>query len=210
VKAGKDADGRRVNTPCQNIVIQDCEFLAGHGMVTIGSEMSGGVRYLFARDSRVDSVTISDGLRLKTNSQRGGFIEHVYVKNIKAETFTDAGVSVNFYYGSGPGFGFNPVVSDIHVDRLRVGTTVYPVYLVGYSDDPIESVTLTDCIFGGATRASLAQYAQNLAFSDVYVNGARATVPQPYATLAAATNNAGIGTASAPGTRETYLSGADD
>ena len=199
VKAGKDADGRRVNVPCQNIVIQNCEFLAGHGMVTIGSEMTGGVRYLFARDSRVDSLTLSDGLRLKTNSQRGGFIEYVYVKNIKAETLTDAGVSVNFYYGSGPGYGYNPVVHDIHVDRLWVGTTVYPVYLVGYSDDPVETVTLRDCIFDTATRSSVAQHVGDLTFSDVYVNNIQATPPQPYATLAAAYNNAGAGTASVPG-----------
>ena len=170
VKAGKDADGRRVNTPCQNIVIQGCEFLAGHGMVTIGSEMTGGVRYLFARDSLVNGGTISDGLRMKTNSQRGGFIEHVYVKNIKAQAFTDAGVSVNFFYGAGPGLGFNPVVRDIHVERLRVGTTAYPVYLAGYPDDPIDGVTLTDCVFSTATRTSVVQNVENLSFSDVFIN----------------------------------------
>lgn len=48
VKAGKNADGRRVNVPSQNIVIQDCEFLQGHDAVTIRSEMTGGVRHLFA------------------------------------------------------------------------------------------------------------------------------------------------------------------
>ena len=38
VKAGRGHDGRRVNIPCQNIVIQNCEFKDGHGGVTMGSE----------------------------------------------------------------------------------------------------------------------------------------------------------------------------
>ncbi len=38
LKAGRDHDGRRVNAPCQNIVIRNCKFDAGHGGITAGSE----------------------------------------------------------------------------------------------------------------------------------------------------------------------------
>src|SRR5664280_1566804 len=50
IKAGKNADGRRVNMPSEDIVIRNCTFADGHGGVTIGSEMTGGVRNVFAEE----------------------------------------------------------------------------------------------------------------------------------------------------------------
>ncbi|WP_433170307.1 glycoside hydrolase family 28 protein [Actinoallomurus sp. CA-150999] len=199
VKAGKNADGRRVNTPCQNIVIQNCEFLAGHGAITIGSEMTGGVRNLYARDSRVDSLNLNQGLRLKTNSARGGFIEQVHLKNVKIEKLADSAILVDFFYGEGPGHGFNPSVRDIHVENLFVGTAAYPLYAVGYTDDLIKNITVENTIVEHASRASVARYVDGLTFDNVYINGALATPPKPYPDLAAAYNNVAIGTASTPG-----------
>ena len=43
IKSGKDADGRRHAKPCRNLIISDCTVYHGHGGVTVGSEMSGGV-----------------------------------------------------------------------------------------------------------------------------------------------------------------------
>jgi polygalacturonase len=43
IKSGRDADGRKLNIPCENITITNCTMLSGHGGVVIGSEMSGGV-----------------------------------------------------------------------------------------------------------------------------------------------------------------------
>jgi polygalacturonase len=48
IKAGRDADGRRVNTPSENIIVRGCTMKDGHGGVVIGSEVSGGVRNVFA------------------------------------------------------------------------------------------------------------------------------------------------------------------
>ncbi len=197
VKAGKNADGRRVDTPCQNIVIQNCEFLAGHGAITIGSEMTGGVRNLYARDSRADSTDLNQGLRLKTNSLRGGFIEQIYLKNIKIEKLADSAILVDYFYGEGYGYGFPPTVRDIHIEDLFVGTAVYPIYAVGYPDDHIGAITIKDSIFEHGTKSSVARYIDGLAFDNVYINGALATPPKPYATLSAAYDNTAIGTASA-------------
>jgi polygalacturonase len=177
VKAGKDADGRRIDVPCQNIVIRGCDFRAGHGAVTIGSEMTGGVRNLFASDCRSESLSLNDFLRLKTNSERGGFIEEVHLRDVGADQLNDAGVSIDFYYGDGPGHGYNPSVTGIHVERLHVGTTRYPVYLAGYPDDPIGAVSLADCVFNTASATSIATDVAGLTFDDVYVNGAPATPP---------------------------------
>jgi polygalacturonase len=70
-----------VNVPSEDIVIRRCSFADGHGGVTIGSEMTGGVRNVFAEDLQMNSPNLNNVLRLKTNSARGGFIEDVYLRN---------------------------------------------------------------------------------------------------------------------------------
>ena len=44
LKAGRDADGLRVNRPTENIIIRDSVIRAGAAAVTFGSETSGGFR----------------------------------------------------------------------------------------------------------------------------------------------------------------------
>ena len=50
IKSGRNRDGRRLNAPCENLVIENCTMKDGHGGVSIGSEASGGVRNVFVRN----------------------------------------------------------------------------------------------------------------------------------------------------------------
>jgi polygalacturonase len=68
--------------PSRNILVEDCEFRDGHGGVTIGSEMTGGVGQVFARNLRMTSPNLNSCLRLKTNSMRGGYIHDVYMRDV--------------------------------------------------------------------------------------------------------------------------------
>jgi uronate dehydrogenase len=78
IKAGRDTDGRRVNVPCQNVVIQRCGFASGHGGITVGSEMTGGVSGVYARDLTMNSTSLAAGHRVKTNSLRGGYVRDTH------------------------------------------------------------------------------------------------------------------------------------
>ncbi|MCD8302804.1 MAG: glycoside hydrolase family 28 protein [Prevotellaceae bacterium] len=83
IKAGRNQDAWRINVPSENIVIRDCDILAGHTLLGIGSEMSAGVRNVL-----MDHCTAPDSVfRLffaKTNHRRGGFIEDIWMRNVKA------------------------------------------------------------------------------------------------------------------------------
>jgi polygalacturonase len=72
IKSGKDADGRRVNVPAENLIIRNCVMKDGHGGVVLGSENSGGIRNVFAENCVMDSPHLERALRLKTNSGRSG------------------------------------------------------------------------------------------------------------------------------------------
>jgi hypothetical protein len=58
------------------------------------------------------------------------------------------------------------------VSDLTVNQAKQPWYLVGYPDDHIGAVSLTDCSFAGTTTAPVAQDIDGLTLSGVTVNGA--------------------------------------
>jgi polygalacturonase len=55
VNSGRNEDGRRLNVPSQNILIRNCRMKEGHGGITVGSQISGGARWVFAEKCQLDS-----------------------------------------------------------------------------------------------------------------------------------------------------------
>jgi hypothetical protein len=79
LKAGRDWDGLRVNRPTEYVVIRKCVARRGAGLVTLGSETSGGIRHVFATDLAARNT--DNGLRIKSATTRGGTIEDIYFQN---------------------------------------------------------------------------------------------------------------------------------
>lgn len=57
LKSGKFYMGNKYKTPCQNIEIRHCLMENGHGAVSIGSEMAGGVKHVHATDCQLKTPT---------------------------------------------------------------------------------------------------------------------------------------------------------
>lgn len=83
LKAGRDADGLRVNRPTEYVVIRNCVSRAGGGLFTCGSETSGGIRYILAHGLKAKGTSV--GLRFKSAMNRGGITHHIYLKDIEME-----------------------------------------------------------------------------------------------------------------------------
>lgn len=171
IKSGRNADGRRVNVPSERILVEDCDFAAGHGGVTVGSEMSGGVRQVYARDLRLSSPNLDTALRFKTNSVRGGFIHDFHARDITIGTVGQAVITIDFYYEEGPGHGFNPDVTGITVDNLTVARAQRALNLRGYPDDPVGAVRLSNVDFQHTNQPSIVSNVAGLVLDDVYENG---------------------------------------
>jgi polygalacturonase len=97
----------------------------GHGGVTIGSEISGGARNIFAERCKLDSPQLDRALRLKNNSQRGGLIERVYMRDVTVGQVKEAVVSIDFNYEEGDNGDFPPVVRDIEVRNVTSSKSQY-------------------------------------------------------------------------------------
>lgn len=78
IKSGKNPEGNIINKPCKNIDIFHCKCLYGHG-IAIGSEMSGGVENV--RMWNNDFISSGDGLIIKAQRKRGGYVRNVKVEN---------------------------------------------------------------------------------------------------------------------------------
>lgn len=81
LKSGRDADGLRVNRPTEYIVIRNNRSGKGSGLITFGSETSGGINHVYVSNMKADST--SRGIRFKTARTRGGIIENILIENIE-------------------------------------------------------------------------------------------------------------------------------
>jgi polygalacturonase len=84
LKSGRDWDGLRVNKPTEYVVIRKCLARRGAGLVTLGSETSGGIRHVLATD--LTARYTDNGLRIKSATTRGGTIEDIYFQNSKMDS----------------------------------------------------------------------------------------------------------------------------
>jgi len=145
IKSGKDEDGRRVNRPAENILIEKCMFRYGHGGVSMGSEMSGGIRNVEIRDSVMEADNWAP-IRFKSQPSRGGVVENITYRDIelkdtrKAFEFNMAWRMVNTKPPSDP----LPVVRNVKIINVS-GTTRNVGDMHGLEDSPIRNVTFENC-----------------------------------------------------------------
>ena len=162
LKSGRNEDGRRLGVPCENVVIQGCEMKDGHGGVTIGSEISGSARNVFAEDCRMDSPNLDRALRIKTNSVRGGVVEHVYMRNVTIGQVADAVVHVDFFYEEGDAGPHLPTVRHIELENVTCKKSKYALYLRGYARAPIRHVRLSCCTFENVEKPDVLEHVEGL------------------------------------------------
>jgi polygalacturonase len=171
VKSGRNADGRRLNVPTQNIVVQDCVMKDGHGGITVGSEISGGVRNLFAENCRLDSPNLDHALRVKNNAMRGGLLEDLHFRNIEVGQVAHAVITIDFNYEEGGKGSFTPVVRNYTVQNLKSGRSKYALDVQGFPQAPIYNLRLADCTFGNVAERNIVKYVEGLTLDNVRING---------------------------------------
>ena len=79
-KAGRDADGLRVNRPTEYVVVRNRIARKRAGLITCGSETSGDIRYVLGYN--LQAYGTSSTLRLKSALNRGGTVEYIYMTDV--------------------------------------------------------------------------------------------------------------------------------
>ncbi|WP_222950595.1 glycoside hydrolase family 28 protein [Sphingomonas sp. JC676] len=81
LKAGRDADGQRVNRTSTDVLIRDCTIRDAAAGITFGSETAGGFRNIRVERLRVLAPTPS-GILFKSAHTRGGVIRDIVIDDI--------------------------------------------------------------------------------------------------------------------------------
>jgi polygalacturonase len=177
IKAGSDQDGWRLNTPSENIVIRNCKVIAGHQLVAIGSELSGGVRNVFVHDCRFDAqIEPANLLYIKTNRRRGGFVENITMENVEATSakFGVLGIETDVLYewrALVPAYEERLTkIRGITVRNVKVGKTATPFRILGDEREPVQDVIL-DNITLGTVRGQKNRYenAKNVKETNIHI-----------------------------------------
>ncbi len=157
IKSGKDAAGRRIGVPTEDVLIEGCTVYHAHGGFVIGSEMSGGVR-----NFRVDNCTFIGtdiGLRFKSTRGRGGVVEKIFISNVRMIDLAADAINFNLYYGSKspldetagalqanppPVTEETPQFRDIHIENVVCRGAQAAIVLQGLPEMPIRDIWLKD------------------------------------------------------------------
>lgn len=113
LKAGRDWDGLRVNKPTEYVVIRNCTSRKGAGLLTLGSETSGGIRHVWA--TALHGNGTSNGLLIKSATTRGGTIEDIHFSNIQMDSVTTA---FQFNMNWNPAYSYTTLPAGFNYDSL--------------------------------------------------------------------------------------------
>jgi polygalacturonase len=151
LKSGKDADGRRVNRPTENVSILNCNVHRAHGAVTLGSEIAGGIRNVVADNITCDGTRM--GIRIKSQRGRGGVVENVRFNNW---TMKDVGQAINvtgYYQMEGEVRSSEQVVSEktpvfrnIAISGVSIENARVAINVEGLPELPISGLRISDVI----------------------------------------------------------------
>lgn len=171
IKSGRNADGRRLNTPTQFVIIQDCRMMDGHGGVTIGSEISGGVRNVFVERCKLDSPNLDHALRVKNNAMRGGLLTNLNFRDIEIGQVAHAAITIDFNYEEGAKGSFTPVLRGYFVENLHSRKSKHAVDVQGLPNAPISNLLLRNCTFDNVAEGSIVKNVERATSDNVRVNG---------------------------------------
>lgn len=96
LKSGKDEEGRKKHLPTENVIIQHCTSMWGHGGFVIGSETSGDIRNVRIEDCVCNGTDV--GLRFKSVRGRGGVVENIHVANVTMSHIVHQAILFDMFY----------------------------------------------------------------------------------------------------------------
>jgi polygalacturonase len=147
LKSGRDEPGRRFNHPTENVTITNCTIGTGHGGITIGSEMSGGVRNIHVSHCVLRGT--GGGLRFKTTRGRGGVVEDIHISDIQMFDIQQEAIGLDMYYGvknptTQPVSEATPCFRNIQIQNIQCEGAAVALNLRGLPEMPLEGITISD------------------------------------------------------------------
>ncbi|MDA3929383.1 MAG: glycoside hydrolase family 28 protein [Prolixibacteraceae bacterium] len=173
IKSGRNTDGIIAAIPSENIIVRNCMMKNGHGGVVLGSEISGGVRNVFVENCEMDSPELDRAIRIKTNSNRGGIIENIYVRNVKIGEVDESVMRINCNYDikrEGTDTLY-PIIRNVNLDQIECKSSKYGLLLQGIENqNSIYDIHISNSNFHGVAKGNKISNATDVTFKNVLIN----------------------------------------
>ncbi len=169
IKAGRDQDAWN-RPPSRNIIVRNNKLMSGVNALCIGSEMSGGVEYMFAEDN-----TIGDGkhaLNFKCNLDRGGQVQNIFIRNTTVEKCREAMFIFRMDYQGYRGNNYPTKFNDFYVSGITCQEVTEKVFkIVGVEAQPIERVYLSDITVEKSGEMGEFRHTSDILMDNVIIEG---------------------------------------
>ncbi len=185
LKSGRDEAGRRRGVPTRDVIIDSCVVYHAHGGFVVGSEMSGGVRRVSVSDCLF--MGTDNGLRFKSNRDRGGIVDSIFARNIYMERIKNEGILFDMYYfkpSEGRAFlkdmhnykvsdvptvdETTPTFCNIFIENITCAGADRAIYMDGLPERPIDGITISG-FHATATNPSLISEGTNITLSGITI-----------------------------------------
>lgn len=171
VKSGRDYDGRQLGLPSKYIVVRKND-MGGEDGIALGSEMSGGISYVFFEDNIMrDGVS---AVRFKANLDRGATCEHIRVRNMTIGNFENF-IWFQMKYPGELGGNFATVYKDLVFEDITVESITGNVFDAhapkGY---PLQDVLIRNVTINQSEKTDLTlENVMNLVIENFEINDQR-------------------------------------
>jgi polygalacturonase len=173
IKSGRDADGRRIHTPTENVVIYNCLMNGNWGAVTCGSEITGGVHNVYAYKCDVTGAT-KFALYVKSNTRRGGGANNVNLDSIQGN-FDRSFVFLTSTYNSQTG-SFPPSWGPFSITNSGCTSAPKVFDVSGLSNAKVNGFVVKNCTFNGVgSTSNTFKNVTGRVFTNVKINGKTVT-----------------------------------
>jgi polygalacturonase len=148
----KTTDG---HVSCENIYVEDCTILHGHG-ISVGGQTPGGMRDFHVRNCTFDGA--DNGIRLKADRGHGGLVENCTFENITMKNVKWP-IYITSYYQGLPAHGekdpmqkvtpLTPIWRGIRIANLTATDSMNLGLIMGLPEMPVQDLTIENSSISG-------------------------------------------------------------
>jgi len=167
LKAGRDWDGLRVDRPTEYVVIRHCTARKGGGLLTIGSETSGGIRHVLATDLAAKGT--GNGFHIKSATTRGGTVEDIHIRNIHMDS---VGNAILFTMNWNPAYSYSTLPAGYNTDSIPTHwkTMLHKVEPSEKGTPHFKDIYISDITVGSAKKAIAATGLEQSLITGVHID----------------------------------------
>ena len=175
IKSGRDAVGRRIGMPTEDVLVEGCTVYHAHGGFTVGSEMSGDVRNILVTNCTF--IGTDAGIRFKTVRGRGGVVENINITDVRMVNILQNAIDFNMFVYVGrpkdetappPVTEATPKFQNIHISNLVCRGAQNAIVFVGLPEMPIHNVDFNNVSITANDGASLMD-CDGIHFNNVHI-----------------------------------------